>query len=89
MFETIGYESATLDLKSIFAAKIVDTRATMPPPTQNTLRPAALSSPSLACWGRGRGMGFAARNVNRWYRPAGLRCAVCANQGFLSRRGFA
>ncbi len=80
MFETIGYESATLDLKSIFAAKIVDPRATMPPPTQNTLRPAALSSPSLACWGRGRGMGFAARNVNRGdsvSRPSKLPAPPC------------
>ena len=51
-------------------AKIVDTRATMPPPTQNTLRPAAISSPPLACWGRGRGWGFVARNVNRGDRRA-------------------
>ena len=43
----------------------VDTRATMPPPTLNTLRPAAIGSPPLACWGRGRGWGFATRNVNR------------------------
>ena len=43
----------------------VDTRATMPPPTQNTLRPAAFNSPSLFMGEGAGGWGFVARNVNR------------------------
>ena len=44
---------------------LVDTRAAQQPLTQNTLHPAAISSPSLMPRGGGRGVGLAARNVNR------------------------
>ena len=43
----------------------VDTRATMPPLTQNTLRPTAFRSPSLFMGEGAGGWGFATRNVNR------------------------
>ena len=44
-------------------AKAEDTCATMPPSTQNTLRPAMSSSPSLMPRGGGRGVGLVARRV--------------------------
>ena len=42
----------------------VDTRATVPPPRQNTLRPAMFSSPSLTRRGVVRVVGFDTRYVN-------------------------
>ena len=42
--------------------RLVDTRATMPPPTQITLRPAVDSSPSFFMGEGAGGWGFAARN---------------------------
>jgi len=50
----------------------------MPPPTQNTLHPAMFSSPSLMLRGGGRGVGLAARNVNRGDRRSVSAVSVYA-----------
>ena len=74
-----------------YLSNTVDTRATMPPHTQNTLRPTAFCSPSLSMGEGAGGWGSAARNVNRgepWRaRPrTTLRLILCVSRVEICER---